>query len=335
MCLATAACQSGPSTHPSIDFTTLPPAGEGSADIVNAIEGRVRGAMPHQRIVLFARAGQWWVQPLAANPFTTIGKDSTWRNTTHPGSAYAALLVDPGYAPPATVNALPTVGGPVRAVAVAEGAALSHPQLRMLHFSGYQWAVRKTPPRLRTVYDEANASVDRDGYLRLRISRKENEWTAAQVELTRSLGYGSYRFVVRDVARFEPGVVLAISTLDDAGPYHEMNIEISRWGEPAGKNAQYVIQPYYIPANVVRFFAPPGRLAYSVVWEPGRVAFTTVRDSEPGRNTPVKGAAHTFTSGIPSAGRDKIRLNLYPFYTQRNPLQHEVEVVIEKFEFLP
>jgi hypothetical protein len=185
------------------------------------------------------------------------------------------------------------------------------------------------------VYEDSNASVDRDGYLHLRISRKENEWMAAQVELTRSLGYGSYRFVVRDVSRFEPGVVLAISTWDDAGPYHEMDIEISRWGESAGKNAQYVIQPYYIPANVVRFLAPPGRLAYSVVWEPGRVAFTTVRDSERGRNAPVEGAAHTFSSGIPSAGADMVRLNLYPFYNQRNPLQHEVEVVIEKFEFLP
>ena len=114
-----------------------------------------------------------------------------------------------------------------------------------------------------------------------------------------------------------------------------MDIEISRWGEPAGKNAQYVIQPYYIPANVVRFLAPPGRLAYSLVWEPGRVAFTTVRDSGPGRNAPVEGATHTFSSGIPSAGADKVRLNFYPFYTQRNPLQHEIEVVIEKFEFLP
>ena len=205
------ACQSRPSARPSIDFTTLPPAGEGSADIVNAIEGRVRGARPHQRIVLFARAGQWWVQPVAANPFTTIGKDSRWKSTTHPGSAYAALLVDPEYTPPATANALPPVGGPVRAVAIAEGAALAHPQPRMLHFSGYEWAVRRTPPGSRTMYEDSNASVDRDGFLHLRMSRKENEWMAAQVELTRSLGYGSYRFVVRDVSRFEPGVVLAIS----------------------------------------------------------------------------------------------------------------------------
>jgi hypothetical protein len=326
---------SRPSPRPSIDFTTLPTAGEGSADIANVIEGRVRGARPQQRIVLFARAGQWWVQPLAANPFTTIGKDSTWKSTTHPGSAYAALLVDPEYTPPAAANSLPPVGGLVRAVAIAEGAALAHPQPRMLHFSGYEWAVRRTPPGSRTVYEDSNASVDRDGFLHLRISRKGNEWLACQVELSRSLGYGSYRFVVREVSRFEPGVVLAMSIWDDSGPNKEMDIEISRWGESAGKNAQYVVQPYYIPANVVRFFAPSGRLAYLLVWEPGRAVFTTARDSGPGRNAPVERATHTFSSGIPSAGADKVRLNLYPFYTQRNPLQRDVEVVIERFEFLP
>jgi len=273
------ACLSSRSARPSIEFTTLPPEGEGNADIVNAIEGRVSGARPQQRIVLFARAGQWWVQPVAANPFTTIGNDSKWKSTSHPGNAYAALLVDPEYRPPATVNALPPVGGPVRAVAIAEGDALAHPQPRMVHFSGYEWAVYRTPAGSRTVYEDSNASIDRNGFLHLRISRKGDEWMAAQVELTRGLGYGSYRFVVRDVSGFEPGVVLAISLFDDAGPYHEMDIEISRWGESAGKNAQYVIQPYYIPANVVRFFAPPGRLAYSAVWEPGRIAFTTDRKS--------------------------------------------------------
>lgn len=43
----------------------------------------------------------------------------------------------------------------------------------------------------------------------------------------------------------------------------EMDIEISRWGELTGKNSQYVIQPSYIAANVVRFLSPPGRLTYS------------------------------------------------------------------------
>ena len=48
-------------------------------------------------------------------------------------------------------------------------------------------------------------------------------------------------------------------TWDDLGieqNHREMGIEISRWGDAANKNAQYVIQPYYVAANVVRFTAP-------------------------------------------------------------------------------
>ena len=37
------------------------------------------------------------MQPLADEPFTKIQLDSTWRSSTHIGTEYAALLVDPGY----------------------------------------------------------------------------------------------------------------------------------------------------------------------------------------------------------------------------------------------
>ena len=37
----------------------------------------------------------------------------------------------------------------------------------------------------------------------------------------------------------DPTLALTISTWDDSGPYREMDtIEISRWGEPGGKNAR-------------------------------------------------------------------------------------------------
>jgi len=284
--------------------------------------------------VLFARAGKWWVQPLAAHPFTSIAEDSTWKNTTHPGAAYAALLVDPGYTPPLTTDVLPQPGGAIRAVAIAEGAMLPQPEPNLLHFSGYEWSVRQTPPGMGAVYDPSNVSVDSEGFLHLRISRKGGGWTSSQLQLTRSLGYGSYRFVARDVSRFAPAVVFVLSTADEFGPNREIDIEISRWGESAGKNAQYVIQPYFIPANVVRFFAPPGRLTYSFVWQPGRVEFTTVGNAAPGRSAAIV-ATHAFTSGIPSPGTELVRLNFYPFDNQRNPLQNDAEVVIEKFEFLP
>jgi signal transduction histidine kinase len=115
-------CRATPS-GPWIEFTRIPRAAEGGVGSkLDTIEGRAIGARPGQQIVLFARSGDWWVQPFANQPFTAIRSDSTWTNSTHAGTDYAALLVDPGYAPPSTAHALPDPGGLVVAVAITKGA---------------------------------------------------------------------------------------------------------------------------------------------------------------------------------------------------------------------
>ena len=337
--LSAVSCKSsnGSVEEPSIEFTRLPPAGESSGFKTDKIEGRVKGSQRGQRIVLFARSGLWWVQPFEAYPFTEIHADSTWRNTTHPGSAYAALLVDAGYRPPATIQALPKKGGAVRAVATVEGSNLVQPAKKKLHFSGYEWQIRETPSDpggSLNFYDPSNAQVDPEGFLHLHIKRQEKQWRSAEISLMRSLGYGLYRFVVREVSHLEPAVVLSISTWDDYGPSGEMGIELGRWGESAGKNAQYVVQPYYVPANAFHFAVPPGMLTFSFQWEPGRVSFKSERGS--GSDTGSKVISeHVFTSSVPISGKEKVRMNFYVFNSERSPLQRDAEVIIEKFEYLP
>jgi signal transduction histidine kinase len=107
-------------TGPAIVFTGVPTFDRrdvlGNPMKTSTIKGRVIGARPGQNIVLYAHAlnesGQmtWYVQPLALEPFTRIRADSTWRNSTHPGSEYAALLVDPAFKPPLRALSLPTDG---------------------------------------------------------------------------------------------------------------------------------------------------------------------------------------------------------------------------------
>jgi hypothetical protein len=279
----------------------------------------------------------WWVQPLAAKPFTAVQPDFSWKNSIHPGSAYAALLVDPGYSPPSTAHVLPQPGGAVRAVAVAEGPALPRQPAKKLRFGGYQWEVRQTPgspAASRTVYDPANAWVDENGFLHLRIAKSPDGWTSADLSLARSLGYGSYHFVVRDISALEPSAALSISTRDDSGPYREMNFQISRWGQIAGKNTQYIVQPYFVPANMFRFLAPAGALTFSLSWQPGRAAFRTLQGSgADGKGKTI--AAHTFTSGVPTPETESVRLTFSVFYGQHNPMKHGAEVIFEKFEYLP
>jgi signal transduction histidine kinase len=86
-----------------------------------AIEGRVIGARPGQQIVLFTRSGAWYVQPIVEQSFTKIQPDATWKNSTHMGTDYAALLVEPEYRPPNVTDALPGTGSGVIAVAIVPG----------------------------------------------------------------------------------------------------------------------------------------------------------------------------------------------------------------------
>jgi hypothetical protein len=324
---------------PTIEFTTVPEGMEGGPELLTTIAGRVTGARQGQRIVVFAKSGTWWVQPYKLHPFTSIGSDATWKTQTHYGFEYAALLVDASYQPPATLDALPAPGGSVLAVASVKGVAQHASSRRILQFSGYEWEVRQSVSERGGInpHDPANAWVDDQGLLHLRIARRDAGWTSAEVKLTRSLGYGTYMFVVRDVGDLEPAAVFSMFTWDEsaADPNHrELDIEISRWGDPKNKNAQFVVQPYHVPANVVRFSAPNGVLTHSFRWEAGRVLFKTMMGP-----AVTAGARpifeHQFTSGVPVPGTETIRLSTYVNAHLEHPLQNGAEVVVEKFVYLP
>ena len=46
-------------------------------------------------------------------------------------------------------------------------------------------------------------------------------------------------------------------------------------------------------------------------------------------------ARHEFTSGIPTPGGERVRMNLYYFRYAPAPPQKDVEVVIERFQYVP
>jgi signal transduction histidine kinase len=126
LCTAFGGCQlndkSVGSGQPFVEFTSVPMAGAGDPKTVSSIKGRVNGAQPGQHVVLYSKGETtWWVQPFAAQPFTEINPDSTWKNATHPGTQYAALLVGPNFNPPATTDLLPSDG--VFAVSITRGQA--------------------------------------------------------------------------------------------------------------------------------------------------------------------------------------------------------------------
>jgi signal transduction histidine kinase len=110
-----------PTNKPSIEVTRIPDAEVGGGPALQTITGRVTGAGADDRVVLFTRSGEWYVQPFIDRPYTKIQDDSTWSNSTHLGTEYAALLVTPGYVPPAVTSELPKADENVLAVVTVDG----------------------------------------------------------------------------------------------------------------------------------------------------------------------------------------------------------------------
>jgi hypothetical protein len=344
LCVWLNGCNHRRSNTPLITFSKIPPSDQGGPNKLETIEGHVTGARPGQQIVLFAKAGPWWVQPMANQPFTKISPDSNWKNLTHLGTEYAALLVDQSYRPHATMDALPVAGGEIAAVATVKGVMGDSPPAKAvsetIQFSGYPWKVRSNPGEYTGAlhnYDPANISVDAKGFLHLRVTRQADRWICSEVQLANSFGYGTYVITVEDVAHLEPAAVLSFFTWDELGAdqYHrELDIQLSRWGDPANKNAQYVLQPYYVPQNVSRFAVPSGLITHFIRWEPGEVTFHTIRGNMTVPET-VAIARHVFRTGIPTPGSESLRINMCAFEYAKVSLQTGAEAVIERVQYLP
>src|ERR1035438_2564655 len=75
-------------SSPKIAITGIPHAGQGGPGPTEEISGTASGPdLRELRIVIYAYAGdQWWVQPTAANPMTSIDASSgKWETDTHLG----------------------------------------------------------------------------------------------------------------------------------------------------------------------------------------------------------------------------------------------------------
>lgn len=337
-----AACRPPSPAEPVIEFTVIPAADVGGPEKLVPVAGRVTGARPDQRIVLLARSGGvWYVQPFRSWPFTNIEKDTTWKNRIHTGTEYAALLVGPDFRPPSTTDSLPSRGGSVVAVVTVKGSGpFVLPPSRTLTFSGYEWEVRQlsTDRHGRPAdYDGRNVSVDGEGHLHLSLTQRDGRWTAAEVGLTRALGYGTYQFELRGLSELDPAAAFDLWTWDAMRPdqnWAELGFDIRRSSDPRQKNAQFVVQPAYVAANVFRFAAPPGRLTVSFRWVPGAVSFQAARGTGVADGTAIV-AQRQFTSGVPVAGAATIHIGSLYLRDSPIPPAREGEVVVEKFVFLP
>ena len=325
----------------SIEFDQLPPPDVGGTGTVETISGTVQNAPKGARVVVYVQSlGKWYVQPVAVRPFTVIGKDGHWSTLTHLGTHYAAVLVAPEYHPAKVLPELPSVDQSVLAIKSVPGDPSFVRSPHYLRFSTYEWTVRQsgsdrygTPHR----YSVSNTSVDDKGYLHLRVTKQDTEWTCAEVALPRSLGYGRYEAVVDGVDRLEPSTVFDIFTWDQAGTdqnRREINTQFARWGDPKAANAEFSVQPYYRPVNTYRYSVSSVPLLLTMFWQSGRAQFTTSKVDASGR-AGGRVAEHTFTADIPSPESEAIHLNLCIFDYGKVHQTADSEVIVRSFRYLP
>lgn len=294
----------------------------------------------------------------------------TVADATTPRDAYAAFSVQSSPAPAGTAaihalfGVLQSPGDPSPDVyfdqVTVHGTSeptiddlqwVDFPGGRTLDFAGRSWRVKGPGfygPGPNVFCDATQCVwVDAQGHLHLTLANRGGTWRSTEVVLAESLGYGDY--VVTTEGRLDlidPHAVLGIFLWQYGpcwdysylwwNPYNEIDIEYSRWGNPANGIAQFVAQPYDFPGNLVRFdetFAAGQVVSHAMRWLDDRVEYRVWRGAADEESAATTIHAWTYTGPhIPRPEQPRLHLNLWKL--AENPASAQ-EVVFRDFTFRP
>lgn len=230
------------------------------------------------------------------------------------------------------------------AIANTEETRTENSRFRTLSFSGYEWTVKSSDspvgPGPNYFSDSSrNVWVDKKGRLHLKITMRDGKWHCAEVVSQQNFGYGKYIFYLASrVDLLNENVVLGLFTWDDAPEYNhrEIDIEFSRWSDPANDNSQFVVQPWDSPGNMYRFntYLKRRYSTHSFEWRNGNILFQSFKGSSADPRKLIE--SWNYNGGdIPIPVNENPRINLW-LYNGNSPSNNKAaEVVINKFEFVP
>ena len=330
-----------PDAEPAIEFVTVPAAGPGGSDRLAAIAGRVSGARPGDQIVLYAKVASGGCSPIPRQPFTTIATDGAWKNTTHLGAEYAALLVDAGYRPP--VDRRRPAAGRRRGSGGGDGEGdgrprrptAEHDQLQRLRVGSPRLAERSRRSerlrsgerldRCRRVPASQAGAAQRSLDQRRSDADAHRSATAPMPSSSATLRTSSLR--PRSVS--SPGTMRAATRIIASSTSRSAAGAIPRSPTRSTSYSRTTSPPTSVDSPR-RAGVSPTRFAGSRgARRSGPFAAPSAAPSSPAV------AEHEFTSGVPVPGNERVRMNLYFFRFSPTSLQKEAEVVIEKFQYLP
>ena len=179
--------------------------------------------------------------------------------------------------------------------------------------------------------------VDEEG-LHLAAVVADGKLYCAEVMSLESFGFGTYSFeLASDPTLIDSNLVLGLFTWRDAISddhpeygHRELDIELSRWGQPDNpQNADFITQPYSLPEHMVRFLFPTGFSisTHTLAWSHGNARFSS---SAGGRIVKEQ----VMNRQVPDSGGETLHFNLWSVkpHLANDGITH---IVIKTFAFDP
>jgi hypothetical protein len=208
-----------------------------------------------------------------------------------------------------------TLAAFILALVIATGARAD---TRTVEFAGLTWQVHRGfggPGPNRFSDGSDSVWVDELGQLHMKIRKVGDAWFSSEVYTLDSLGYGTYRFqIASDAELYDPQVVVGLFTyLDDQ---HEIDIELTRQGDPHAPEGNYTVQPYFIPGNMAKFeLGLHDNSTHAFEWRPDSIFFQSLDGRRINPAVPEDVISDwTYTgNSIPLAGAERLYINFYLF----------------------
>ncbi len=334
----------GPTVAQAFAALTMDAVPNQSGDFVS---GTVAGAADFEtiRAVVFVRTDKWYPQPNPENFYLEVSPDGGFGTRVYPWKQIAAFAIREGfdawnqfgeYDPfPLEID-----GTDVLAVGV-------YP---FVDFAGRRWAARggdglqpggpfvpggEVSSGCDYRAGEESVWVDQEGRLHLKMALLENEWRCAEVYLPTSQGFGIYHFLLESsVDQLDPNIVASPFLYYD--PDNELDIEFSRWGNPAADNAQFVVQPFYAQGNRQRFQLDleDEKSTHVVDWNPDGVVFTSAKGHH--GIVPAESIVETWSPSsddVPKEENLRVHLNLWMYGSTGPSDDIAPEMIVKDFAF--
>lgn len=131
----------------------------------------------------------------------------------------------------------------------AESPSRTRPTLPTIEWAGYTWIVTTGSMVGGNTGSADNVFVDAQGRLHLRIVKRGDVWTCAELFTTQRMGFGTYQWHVEgQLDKLDANVVLGLFPY---GPregigkdgQNEIDIEFSRWGKPLTPPGHWTVYP--------------------------------------------------------------------------------------------